>query len=242
VRYKHGLIISDTHAPDEHLDTIPFLKSVLKEFDLNPKKHFMCHIGDETNGQGWHFHGKGHQSLPNSDQEFEQGLKFMQKLYAIFPYMEVLKSNHGSLAERQAQATGIPSYWLRNYKDAYEAPDGWQWHDWLRITLDNGEPLNLVHGLGSNVWNEALKLGESLIQGHHHTKLFTHSQYMQNLKCKIQAMQVGCLINDKSRVFDYNKILAERPKIGCGVIKNNILIPVPLYMKANGRWTGSLKP
>lgn len=239
--YDLIIVISDTHFPYSHRDTFPFLKKLIQDTGFNPlnKKHRCIHIGDETTGHGWSYHEKN-PSLPNSDKELELALKDMKELYKLFPQCDVIESNHGSLAERKRKSAGIPKHWLKTYKDAYEAPDAWQWHRNLRIELDKGAPFNFFHGLGSNAWAEALKLGESLVQGHHHTKLYAHAEYLQSHKAVIQALQVGCLVDDSNPDFDYNKNSALRPKLGCGIIVRGWARAVPLLLTRQGRWVGRL--
>lgn len=239
MRYSTILIISDTHFPYHHRDTIPFLKKLKRDIDFDVSKDLCVHIGDEISASAWSYHEKD-QSLVNADKELELATECMKELYKLFPYCTVIESNHGSLAKRKAKSGGIPTYWLKSYKDALQAPDGWQWVPSFRADLPSGQPVNFFHGLRSNAFAEALTLGESLVQGHHHTQLNVRKEYVHALKKTIFALQVGCLVDDKSPEFDYNKNIAKRPALGCGVILNGNPIPILMPLNHHGRWLGGI--
>jgi len=52
------------------------------------------------------------------------------------------------------------------------------------------------------------------------------------------GMTIGCLIDDGSMAFHYNKVFAKRPIIGCGMIIDSQPILQPMVLKSNGRWNG----
>jgi hypothetical protein len=49
-------------------------------------------------------------------------------------------------------------------------------------------------------------------------------------------MIVGCLIDDKSLAFSYNKLQMKRPIIGCGIILDGQPKLLPMILDKNGDW------
>ena len=52
------------------------------------------------------------------------------------------------------------------------------------------------------------------------------------------GMTVGCLIDDASLAFAYNKNTLKRPIIGCGAILDGQPKLLPMILEKGGRWTG----
>ena len=231
--FKSILIISDLHAPYMHIDTPQFLYAIKKKY--NPDK--IISIGDEIDGASWSYH-ETDQSLPNPDEEINLAIHKLQPIYNIFPFMDIMDSNHGSLAVRKSKTSNIPKKYLRPNKEVIEAPQGWNWHNHLDLQMSNGQWVRFIHAIGSNVFNAAKDLGMSLVQGHYHTKLSSHIEFVQSLNKMIFGLQVGCLIDDKSMAFHYNKLIAKRPAIGSAVIINGIPIPLAMILDKDGRWIG----
>ena len=94
---KSILIISDTHIPYHHKDLIPFLKDIKKIF----KPDRIVHIGDEVDKHAMSFHDSD-PDLPSAGDELKQSLPIIKELEALFPKMDLLDSNHGSLVYRRA--------------------------------------------------------------------------------------------------------------------------------------------
>lgn len=239
MKHRNVLVISDLHCPEEHTDAFSFIKYVAREMSFDPFVDLCVNIGDEITGHAWSYHEKD-PSMPSADEELERAIKSLKPFYKLFPKCVVIESNHTSLAKRKAKTASIPSSWMKDYREALQAPKDWQWVPSLRINTYGSEVVNFYHGLKQNVFNEALVLGESLVQGHHHTKLHVRSEYVQALRKVVFGMQVGCLINDRSRDFDYNKKTAQRPALGCGVIIKGKPRIVPLLLSPQGRWLGRL--
>jgi hypothetical protein len=49
-------------------------------------------------------------------------------------------------------------------------------------------------------------------------------------------MVVGCLIDDKSMAFAYNKLQLKRPLIGVGIILDGQPKLLPMILNKEGRW------
>ena len=54
-------------------------------------------------------------------------------------------------------------------------------------------------------------------------------------------MRCGCLIDDKSLAYEYNKTTLDRPIIGSSVIIDGQPKLIPMIMDKSGRWIGKIK-
>ena len=231
--YKSILIISDTHIPYENKFLIPFLKALTKKYK---KFDRVIHLGDEVDNAGMSFHDKDSE-MPSSGDELQLALPKIKELEKMFPKMDLLDSNHGSLVFRRAFKYGIPKSYLKNYNDFLQVGSGWKWHE--DITLDT--PLGKVyfcHGKNSDVWKFAQSLGMSAVQGHYHSS-YGCKWYGNSLGLYF-GLQCACLIDPKALAFKYNKLQKARPVIGTAVIINGIPILEPLILDKSGKWIGKL--
>jgi hypothetical protein len=231
--YKSILIISDTHMPYENKFLIPFLKALTKKYR---KFDRVIHLGDEVDNAGMSFHDKDSE-MPSSGDELQLALPKIKELEKMFPKMDLLDSNHGSLVFRRAFKYGIPKSYLKNYNDFLQVGSGWKWHE--DITLDT--PLGKVyfcHGKNSDVWKFAQSLGMSAVQGHYHSS-YGCKWYGNSLGLYF-GLQCACLIDPKALAFKYNKLQKARPVIGTAVIINGIPILEPMILDKKGHWIGKL--
>ena len=150
----------------------------------------------------------------------QESIKFIKELEAIFPKMDILESNHGSLVWRKARTNGIPKHYIKSYNDVLGVGDGWQWHFDLTIDLPNGQKCYVHHGKSPDVLKLSQSMSMNSIQGHYHNSF--NIQYWSSPRQLYWSMQVGCLIDDKSLAMAYNKLTVNRPIIGCGVIIDGV--------------------
>ena len=101
--YKSVLIVSDTHLPFAVPELIPFLKLLKKKY----KPDRVIHIGDEVDKHAMSFHDSD-PDLPSAGDELKLSIPIIQELEKMFPKMDLLDSNHGSLIYRRALKHGIP--------------------------------------------------------------------------------------------------------------------------------------
>lgn len=231
--FKSVLIISDQHFPYNHPDIIGFLKALNKEYKFDK----IVNIGDEIDGHAISMHAHSPDLLSPSD-EFESAIKKLKVLYKLFPEMVVVESNHGSLVYRRGSFHGLPRMVFKSYRDVLEAPVGWTWHFDLKLKLSNGQFCYFCHGKASPPLKLSQSLGMNTVQGHFHEKFSIN--YWSSPNGLFWDMKVGCLVDDSSIAFHYNKVNTYRPIIGCGVIINGVPRLVPMLLKKGGRWTGSL--
>jgi UDP-2,3-diacylglucosamine pyrophosphatase LpxH len=201
------LVISDLHLPFAHKDWFSILSSLKKE--IRPDK-VIC-IGDELDYHSFSYHERNVELLgPN--EEFERAKEMLHKLTVLFPVCYVLHSNHGSLPFRKMSSAGLLTHkWMKPYEELLEVPKGWKWYK--SILLNN---VMYAHQMSINSLMAAKTQGCSIVQGHYHTKL--DIQFWT----RGFGMTVGCLIDDNSPAFEYNKNQIARPIIGTGAIIDGI--------------------
>lgn len=207
------LIISDMHIPYHHPQLIPFLKRLKEKY--NPTR-VIC-IGDELDMAKLSYH-EHDADLPSAGDELRLALKTIKDLFELFPKMDVLESNHGSLVYRKAKTHGIPRHYIKSYNNVLGVDDGWKWHFDLTVKLPDGQHVYFTHGKSADGLKLSQTMGMSCVQGHYHEKFGIN--YWSNPLGTYWSMQIGCLISDSSLAFAYNKVNLKRPIIGCGLIVN----------------------
>lgn len=227
------LVISDLHIPYHHPDSFDFLKAIKKKYKPD---RVVC-IGDELDNHAMSFHDSD-PDLRSAGDELRIARKYIKELEKVFPKMDLVDSNHGSLFYRKAKAHGIPKCAILPYNDLLGVGKGWKWHQELTIKLSDGEQCYFHHGRGADITKVSQAHGMSSVQGHYHEKF--KIEYWGNTLKLAFGMQVGCLIDDEAYAFAYNNTNLKRPVIGCGIILNGQPILFPLVKNKKGRWTGEL--
>lgn len=231
--YKCIFVWGDRHQPYGHKDTVSFLIACKKKY--NPD--LVIDIGDGEDVHGMNFHEKD-EDLLSAGHELQEAIRINKLLYEEFPEVMACESNHSSLFFRRGKHHGFPRHVLKEYRDILEAPAGWTLHHEIIVQMSNGKKVLFCHGYGSNVLRVSQQRGISTVQGHHHSK--QGIQYWANYDGVYFAAQVGCLIDDKSMAFAYNKLTPERPLLGCLIIENGIPKVLPMILDRKGRWTGEV--
>jgi len=230
---KRILVISDLHMPYHHPDSFAFLKAVKKSFD--PTR--IINIGDEVDNHGISFHDSDPDLLSPGD-ELIAAQKGVKELKKIFPKMDLVHSNHGSLSYRRGKAGGIPRHFLKDYNDVLLVDDGWQWHEEIIVKAHKVQDIIFKHQFAANVLKAAEQMGMSCVQGHYHSKF--EIAYTSSPRSLNWGMTVGCLIDHKALAFEYNKLQTKRPILGIGVIENGIPRLIPMYLDSKGKWVGKV--
>jgi len=104
------LLVSDLHIPYHHKDTLKFLQHLKNKY--NPTR-VIC-LGDEVDHLALSYHEKETEA-PSAFDELEMALPVIKQVEEMFPIMDILDSNHGSLAYRKAKTAGIPKHYLKSY-------------------------------------------------------------------------------------------------------------------------------
>ena len=226
------LFISDMHIPYHHPDLIAFLKHLKAKY--NPTR-IIC-LGDELDKHALSYHDSD-PDLPSAGDELRKSLPVIAELFKMFPTMDIIESNHGSLVWRKAKTFGIPKHYIKSYNDVLGVDGGWKWSFDLTITLPNGQKCYIHHGKSSEVIKLSQQMGMCAIQGHYHESFKV--DYWGNPNGLFWAMQCGCLIDDDALAFNYNNVNIKRPIIGTGVVIDSIPILEPMILNSEGRWIGA---
>ena len=226
------LFISDMHIPYHHPDLIAFLKHLKVKY--SPTR-VIC-LGDELDKHALSYHDSD-PDLPSAGDELRKSLPVIAELFKMFPTMDIIESNHGSLVWRKAKTFGIPKHYIKSYNDVLGVDGGWKWSFDLTITLPNGQKCYIHHGKSSEVIKLSQQMGMCAIQGHYHESFKV--DYWGNPNGLFWAMQCGCLIDDDALAFNYNNVNIKRPIIGTGVVIDSIPILEPMILNSEGRWIGA---
>ena len=225
------LILSDMHIPYHHRHTINFLKAIKQRYKPT---NIWC-IGDEVD-----FHGLSyHDSEPSLDTQHQETLKArttIQELESLFPEMVLVHSNHGSMLYRRGKTHGIPNYMLKDYNEVLGVGKGWKWYVDYKYQMNNGQWVFMTHGMKKNGLALAKEMGMCVIQGHYHTEF--NIAYTSNPMALNWSMMCGCMIDDKSLAFSYNKVHSARVILGCGIIINGQPKLLPMVLNKGGDWNG----
>jgi hypothetical protein len=227
------LIIPDLHFPYCHPDSLDFLHKL--KVKLNPTR-VIC-LGDELDFHSYSMH-KPNPDLLSPGHELARALGYIDTLHELFKNMDILHSNHGSLVYRKGLENGTPKHLLKSYNEFMGVPsEDWKWHERLVIDLPDGSKCCFSHSLSADVLKASQAIGMSLVQGHHHSSF--EIRYWQNHDRLNFAITSGCLIDDKSIAFAYNKLQIKRPIIGATFIENSQPYLIPMLVDENNRWTGT---
>lgn len=211
------LFISDMHIPYHHENTIPFLKMLKERY--NPTR-IIC-LGDEVDKHGLSFWSKD-PDLMSAGDELRAALPVIAELHQMFPSMDLLDSNHGSLVWRKAKEHGIPRHYIKSYNDVLGVGEGWKWWDDLVIDLPDGQKVYAHHGKSADAIKTSQAMGMSHVCGHYHNSFGV--KYWANPQGLYWAMNSGCLIDDKSLAFSYNNVNLHRPIVGTSLIIDGVPI------------------
>lgn len=225
------LFISDMHIPYHHVDTIAFLKHLKAKY--NPTR-VIC-LGDELDKHALSYHDSD-PDLPSAGDELKKSLPVIQELFKIFPTMDIIESNHGSLVWRKAKTFGIPKHYIKSYNDVLGVDGGWKWSFDLTVNLPNGQKCYVHHGKTSNVIQLSQQMGMCAVQGHFHESF--KLDYWGNPTGLYWGMQCGCLIDDDALAFNYNNVNIKRPIIGTGLVIDSMPVLEPMVLSESGRWIG----
>lgn len=232
-KYKCILAIPDQHFPFNHIDIFKFLTEVKRIY--KPDK--VVNLGDEVDSHSMSMHDHS-PDLHSPNDEMEMAIVRLKHLYKLFPEVDVLESNHGSLHYRRAAKHGLPKRVIKSYREILEAPKGWHWHQDLELTASDGEKILFCHGLAADPLKNSKNKGMRFIQGHHHSRF--EIQYWANSEKLFWGVTSGCLIDYKALAFEYGKLMLNKPILGATIIKNGYPQLIPMILNAQGRWIGRL--
>ena len=223
------LTISDLHVPYHHRDSLAFLAYLKAKY--KPTR-IIC-LGDMEDKHALSYHDSD-PDLASAGDELAKALPVIAELHKLFPNMDILDSNHGSLVYRKAKTHGIPKHYIKPYNDVLGVGDGWKWHNDLVVKLPDNNSCYFHHGKSTRGLILTQQMGMSSVQGHFHNSFSV--EYHGTPIALNWAMQCGCLIDSKSYAFSYANVNIKRPVIGTGLIIDSQPVLVPLLMNENGDW------
>lgn len=223
------LTISDLHVPYHHHEALAFLAYLKAKY--KPTR-IIC-LGDMEDKHALSYHDSD-PDLASAGDELAKALPVIAELHKLFPNMDILDSNHGSLVYRKAKTHGIPKHYIKAYNDVLGVGDGWKWHNDLVIKLPDGGSCYFHHGKSTRGLILTQQMGMSSVQGHYHNSFSV--EYHGTPIALNWAMQTGCLIDYKSYAFSYANVNIKRAVIGTGLIIDSQPVLVPLLMDENGGW------
>lgn len=204
------LVIGDTHIPYVHKDYLKFCKKVQKDMSCTR----VVHIGDIVDNHAMSYH-EHVPELDSASAEMRNADKILKLWFKAFPDMDICIGNHDALPERKMRTNGLPLRYLKDYKAALNAPDGWNWHQELELdgVLFRHTPLGYTL---SAMLRGAEHLSQNMVSGHVHS--VGGVAYSANNKQLFFALAVGCGVDRHALAFDYGKLNKFKPILGCGVV------------------------
>lgn len=234
MKYKSILVIPDLHCPYHHKNSFEFLDAVANKY--KPDKH-VC-LGDEIDYHCISFHDSDPDLPFSASKELETAIWYLSDLYLLFPKMDVLESNHGSLVYRKGKHHGLPRSVFKSYSEILGAPKGWSWHEDLTITCSNNQKVYFHHGHSKNALRNSQLRSMNYVQGHHHGTM--DIQYWANSEGIYWGVTSGCLIDRKEYAFNYARNNLPKPLLGCTMILDGIPKLIPMILNKGGKWIGKI--
>lgn len=207
------LFISDMHIPYHHPKLLTFLEYLKRKYA--PTR--IIGLGDELDKHAMSFHDSD-PDLPSAGDELTRALPVIKEVEKLFPNVDWVDSNHGSMAYRKAKHHGIPRRYIRSYNEVLGVGSGWTWS--IDLVLDMaryGKPdVYVHHGKSRQAVKTSQAMSMSHVCGHFHEAFGI--EYWANPKGLYFGMNAGCLIDDSQLAFAYNNANLKRPIIGTGLI------------------------
>lgn len=217
------LIISDTHAPYHHKDTLDFISDIANKF--SPDR--VIHGGDILDIYSVSSYPKSIEHKDTWTDELKKGRKFVQELASIVPNMEILSSNHDDRAYKASRIAGVPREFLVKYLDVIGAPEGWRIKTELSLTVDSNRSNWLFrHTVSGGAASASKILNKNVCLGHSHTKFGCTA--FNNGSRTLWGVDTGCLISDEGPSFAYNRTQLGRPIRGCCMILDGVPRMIPM--------------
>ncbi len=233
---KRILIISDLQIPCQHPDSYKFLNALKKKF----KPTMVVQIGDLVDfGSMSNYDTDPDYLSPRVELEWVKDE--VKKVASIFPKMTIVLGNHEMRLYRKALKAGLPSSVISEFGSIVGAPKSWTFARELRLFWNKpGKRIRFIHTEPGATRKRGMKscYYSNVVHGHLHTDFAI--QFTSTADALYWDMNVGCLIDDESVVFAYNKNQSLRPIYGSGVIENGLPKLVPMIVNKNGRWNGEI--
>ena len=200
------------HLPATHPKALQFCKYIYKKWNCNA---VVC-LGDLIDGHAVGFWDSD-PSLPQVEDEFEMCRIMLKPWIRAFPKLHLTIGNHDARIYRRALKAGIPDKYLKSYNEITGTPKTWKWV--RSVDLDG---VHFTHGSGRGGMypsvNKARYEGRAVVMAHIHAAAGVW--YSFSSKHRFFGMNVGSLVDDKHRAFEYASETDKKSALGCGVIIN----------------------
>lgn len=217
------LFISDMHIPYHNKGLMPFLQGLKDKY--KPTR-VIC-LGDELDKHALSYHDSD-PDLDSAGPELMKSRPVIAALKEMFPVMDIIDSNHGSLVWRKAKTHGIPRAYIKSYNDVLEVDDGWTWHFDMILDLPDGQQVYVHHGKNASAIKVAQTMGMSHVCGHYHESFGI--QYFSTPTKLLWGVNAGCLIDRKSLAFAYSNNNLKRPVLGTCLIIDGKPVLEPMML------------
>lgn len=223
---KPVLVISDLQICYENEKAFDFCKYIKRNYRIPDEN--ICNVGDEIDIMNGGQYDKDPDSMESPVNEIQISRERIKQWASEFPLMKLCISNHGLRWVKKATAAQIPSQVLKDYKDIYQMPEGWEWREeWVFNKFKH--PWRMIHGMGysgiNGHRNAVIDSGISTVIGHLHS--FAAISHIKMMGSKmLWGMNVGCLINENAVAFKYGKYNRPKPCLGVGLVANNGSTPI----------------
>lgn len=211
------LFISDAHEKFAHPKALAFCVSLMDEFSIPQENVYGA--GDMEDN---HNFGRWLLSPDRPDSGIQEVFDTRKKIKLwgeAFPLLKQCESNHMARIAKKAFEASIPSIFLKEYKEIFEYPPGWQMQEEYVVFASKHE-FCLQHGDGFSGSQGHIKAamanGMSTAIGHLHC--FAGVTHINTRHQRIWAANAGCLIDSKAYAFEYGKHHVNKPTIGTLVI------------------------
>ena len=198
------LVIGDLHAPFDLDSYFDHCVNVYERYNCNR----VVFIGDVIDNHYSSYHETDANGL-GGGTELELAIQRLQRWHYRFPEAHVTIGNHDRIIMRKAQSGGVPSAWVKDYKEVLNTP-GWDF-----VTSVEIDDVLYIHGEAGTAKTKARADMRSTVQGHLHTQAYT--EYFVGANSRVFGCQVGCGIDAKSYAMAYMKV-GKKPAIGCAVV------------------------
>lgn len=224
--------LSDPHFPFHHRDTFDFHEAVAEKYKPD---RIIC-LGDERDNHKGSYH-EHEPELPSWEDELDLGNECLHRLAGIFPKIDFMESNHGSLWFRKAKTIGLPRKLMKSYEEV-TGVKGFKWHFDLTVRMSDNNFVNFHHARSADILRASQQMGMSLVQGHHHNKF--DIRYWSTSRGLFWGMQLPCMADKDSLAQSYGRNNLNRPMVGNGMILHGQPQLLPMVLKKGGRWNGKV--
>lgn len=231
------LFLPDLQAPAHHPDALPFLIALRDKY--RPRHNIA--IGDETDFCWLSDYAKQVEA-DNPEAEADAAINFMRDLYAAFPSVAALHSNHvkGRIEKARLRAR-MPKWMVKPLEEILDAPPTWQWYeeiivDDVLVRHGHKDGVNLKRTILEDI---PARFGRpySIVIGHHHSRFGQATPDILYGDNVYWGAFTGCLVDPTHPFFSYSR---GNERLGALVLDHGRPIPHPMKLDKHGRWTGKL--